>query len=179
MRRACRALLFATILTLTGCSLAIPSYSYIAARQQSAGHKLPDRYSGRAVVERVVDGDTIELTTGDHVRYLGMDTPETVDPRKPVQCFGHEAADKNRELVEGREVTIVPDVEDRDKYGRFLRYVYQGDTFINLALVQQGYAYAYPYPPNVAHEAEFRAAERAARTAKVGLWQACPVRPGR
>ena len=173
MKRAGTAALLA--LTLTGCSL---TPAAISRYQQAARTKLPDGYRGKAVVERVVDGDTIELTTGDRVRYIGMDTPETVDPRKPVQCFGHEAAEKNRELVEGKEVTLLPDVEDRDKYGRFLRYVYLGDTFINLELVQQGYAYAYPYPPSVAHEAEFRAAEAAARKAKLGLWQACPPRPG-
>lgn len=172
------ALLVAALL-LAGCSVSVPSFSYIAARQQAAQHKLPDGYRGQATVERAVDGDTIELTTGDRVRYIGMDTPETVDPRKPVQCFGHEASDKNRQLVEGQEVTLVPDVEDRDKYGRFLRYVYLGDTFINLKLVQDGYAYAYPYPPSVAHEAEFRIAEREARTKKLGLWAACPPRPGR
>ncbi len=138
-----------------------------------AGPRLPDGYQGKATVARVVDGDTVELTSGDRVRYIGIDTPETVDPRKPVQCFGKEASKQNKELVEGKEVTLVADVEDRDKYDRFLRYVYQGDVFVNLELVRQGYAYAYPYPPDVAHEAEFHAAQEEARTKHLGLWGGC------
>jgi len=134
---------------------------------------LPDGYQGLAKVARVIDGDTIELTSGDRVRYLGMDTPETVDPRKAVQCFGHQASEENRTLVEGKEVNLVADVEDRDMYNRFLRYVYQGKTFVNLELVRQGYAYAYPYPPDVAHEADFQTAQVQARAANRGLWGGC------
>lgn len=162
-----------TALLLAGCSVSVPSFSYLAARQQAAQHKLPDWYQGKAMVERAVDGDTIELTTGDRVRYIGIDTPETVDPRKPVQCFGHEAAEQNRRLVEGKEVNLVADVEDKDKYNRLLRYVYQGNTFVNLELVRLGYAYAYSYPPSVAHESDFRTAQEEARAAKRGLWAGC------
>lgn len=127
----------------------------------------------RAVVARVVDGDTIELVGGERVRYVGIDTPETVDPRKPVMCFGHEASAKNKELVEGKEVRLVRDITDRDKYGRLLRYVYVGDLFVNDALVRQGYAHAYTYPPDVAMNERFLAAEREARAAGRGLWSAC------
>ena len=128
---------------------------------------------GATVVKRVIDGDTIELTDGTTVRYLGMDTPETVDPLKPVQCFGKEAKAKNAELVLNQEVKLVADVENADRYGRLLRYVYVGDTFVNLELVKQGYAYSYPYPPNVSREAEFRAAQAEARVANRGLWAGC------
>lgn len=130
--------------------------------------------AGYDVVTRVVDGDTIEVDGTTKVRYLGMDTPETVDPRKPVQCFGHEASDYNHKLVEGKFVRLVRDVEDTDKYGRLLRYVYlQDGTFVNLQLVAQGYARTYTWPPNIAHTQEFVAAEQAAKAAGLGRWSAC------
>ncbi len=163
------ASLLGSIILLSGCAQNGVTHTSRAAILT----KLPGRYSGPATIERVIDGDTVELTTGDRVRYLGIDTPETVDPRKAIQCFGHQASEKNRRLVEGKEVRLVADVEDRDAYNRFLRYVYQGDTFVNLELVSQGYAYAYPYPPNVAHEADFQAAQTEARAANRGLWAGC------
>ncbi len=126
-----------------------------------------------AKVSRVVDGDTIELDNGQKVRYIGIDTPETVDPRKPVQCFGKEASKKNKELVEGKTVRLEKDVSDKDKYGRLLRYVYVGDLFVNLELVKQGFAHSYTYPPDVKYQEEILAAEQEAREASRGLWQAC------
>ena len=114
-----------------------------------------------ARIVRVVDGDTIQLTSGEKVRYVGMNTPETVDPRRPVQCFGHEASARNKELVEGQTVKLVRDVSETDKYGRLLRYVYLLDgTFINLKLVQEGYAEVETIAPNVAHVHDFLAASR-------------------
>lgn len=130
-------------------------------------------------IKRVIDGDTIELENGERVRYIGMDTPETADPRKPVQCFGREASRKNKELVEGQKVRLEKDVSERDKYGRWLRYVWVGNVFINLELVKQGFAYAYSYPPDIKYQEQFRQAEQDARRAKLGLWSACPSRAGR
>jgi len=133
-------------------------------------------------VARVIDGDTIEIAVGDpsagaqgrdRVRYIGIDTPETVDPRKPVQCFGVEASVRNKEFVEGTVVRLVRDVSDRDRYGRLLRYVWVGDTFVNLELVREGYAHASAFPPDVAHADEFQQAEAEARAAGRGLWSAC------
>lgn len=126
-------------------------------------------------VTRVIDGDTIELENGQRVRYIGIDTPETVDPRKPIQCFGVESAKKNRELVEGKTVRLEKDITDKDKYGRLLRYVYLGDLFVNLELVKEGFAHSYTYPPDVKYQAEILEAERQAREAKRGLWRACPL----
>ncbi len=128
---------------------------------------------GAFLVARVIDGDTIELEGGDRVRYIGMDTPETVDPRKPVQCFGEEASTRNKELVEGKRVRLEKDVSEKDKYGRLLRYVYIGNQFVNLILVQEGFAHAYTYPPDVSHAREFIAAERTAREGGKGLWGGC------
>ncbi|MDP2671752.1 MAG: thermonuclease family protein [bacterium] len=124
-------------------------------------------------VTKVVDGDTIEIEGGKHVRYIGIDTPETVDPRKEVQCFGQEASDKNKEMVEGKEVRLEKDVSETDKYDRLLRYVYVGDTFVNDSLVRQGYARASSYPPDVKHQDQFTEAEKEARENDRGLWSEC------
>ena len=126
-------------------------------------------------VTRVVDGDTIEIEGGEKIRYIGIDTPETVDPRKPVQCFGVEASKKNKELVEGKTVRLEKDSTDRDKYSRLLRYVWVDDLFVNLELVKQGFANSYSYPPDITYQKEFLAAETEAREAERGLWKACPV----
>lgn len=134
-------------------------------------------FVGDFKVARVIDGDTIELENGERVRYIGIDTPETVDPRKPVQCFGKEASAKNKELVEGKTVRLQKDTTDRDKYNRLLRYVWVGDKFINLELVRQGFAYSYSYPPDIKYQDQFLEAQREAEKNKNGLWAACPVNP--
>jgi len=143
-------------------------------------------------VTRVIDGDTIEIEGGERVRYIGIDTPETVDPRKPVQCFGIEASKKNKELVEGKNVRLEKDITDKDKYGRLLRYVYVDPSkstsamssvpngsgqaiFINLELVKQGFAFSYTYPPDIKYQEEILAAETEAREANRGLWEVCPI----
>jgi micrococcal nuclease len=133
---------------------------------------------GHASVVRVVDGDTVEVRVGDRdetVRLIGIDTPETVDPRSPVECFGEEASARTKALLpEGTEVRLVADVEPRDQYDRLLAYVYRDDgTFVNLALVEDGYASLLTYPPNVAHVDEFTAAAARARNEGRGLWIAC------
>jgi micrococcal nuclease len=129
------------------------------------------------VVLRVVDGDTIEVDLGgrtETVRYIGVDTPETKHPTAGVECFGPEAAERNRTLVEGRRVRLVRDVSDRDPYGRLLRYVYLEDgTFVNEALVEEGYAEAVAFPPDTRFAAKLDAAEDRARAAGRGLWGVC------
>lgn len=131
----------------------------------------------KVFVNRVVDGDTIELEDGRRVRYIGIDTPETVDPRREVGCFGKEASDQNKDLVEGKTVILVKDVSDTDKYNRLLRYVYleeeRGLLFVNDYLVRQGFAKASAYPPDVRFTEQFRLAEREAREANRGLWEDC------
>jgi micrococcal nuclease len=138
-----------------------------------------------AVVERIVDGDTIvvrieraepgpgagDVGAGEHrVRLVGVDTPESVDPRRPVECFGREAAAATAALLDGQRVRLVKDVEDRDAYDRLLRYVYLGDEMANARLVANGYATAYTYPPNVRHSELFVQLEREARERDRGLW---------
>ncbi|MDP2946334.1 MAG: thermonuclease family protein [bacterium] len=126
-------------------------------------------------VTRVVDGDTIEIEGGEKVRYIGIDTPETVDPRKPVQCFGVEASKKNKEMVEGKMVRLEKDITDRDKYNRLLRYVWLDDVLVNLELVKQGFAYSYSYPPDIKYQDQIINAQQEAKGAIRGLWSACPV----
>ena len=112
----------------------------------------------RANVTRVIDGDTIEVSIGgqpDEVRYIGVDTPETVKPGTPVECFGPQASACNHRLVERRTVRLVFDRERRDVYGRLLAYVYVGKDFVNAGLVRLGYARTLTIPPNVAHAGLF------------------------
>lgn len=132
-----------------------------------------------ASVVRVVDGDTIVVRTdrGDErVRLIGIDTPESVDPRQPVECFGKEAARYTRSIIPpGTEVTLERDVELRDRYDRLLAYVYRSadGLFVNEAIASEGYAQVLTVPPNVAYSDRFLAAERSARSAGKGLWSTC------
>jgi micrococcal nuclease len=127
-------------------------------------------------VTRVVDGDTIHVRLDgrdESVRYIGIDTPESVKPGTPVQCFARAASDANKRLVDGRRVRLVYDVERRDRYGRLLAYVHRGDLFVNAELVRQGFARPATYPPNVRHADRFAALAREAREAGRGLWREC------
>jgi micrococcal nuclease len=126
-------------------------------------------------VKRVIDGDTIELENGEKVRYIGIDTPETVHPSKPIQYYGKEASEANRSLVEGKEVRLEFDVQQRDKYGRLLAYVYVGDIFVNAWLVENGYAQILTIPPNVKYQDKFLELQRKAREEGRGLWGKEPV----
>lgn len=122
-------------------------------------------------VTRVVDGDTIELENGEKVRYIGINAPESVDPRRQVECFGKEASSFNKNLVEGKMVRLEKDISDRDKYGRLLRFVYLEDgTFVNEVLVREGYAHASPYTPDISKKEFLREAESIARIHTRGLW---------
>jgi micrococcal nuclease len=105
------------------------------------------------------------------VRLIGVDTPETKDPRKPVQPFGQEAAAFTQKLVEGKEVRLEYDVQRKDTYGRTLAYVYSGDTMLNAELVRQGYAQVATFPPNVKYQDLFLKLQREAREAGRGLWE--------
>lgn len=148
-------------------------------------HVEPSGYE-EAVVTRAVDGDTIEVeitarvegpgageaAVGESyvVRLLGIDTPESVSPRDPVECFGREASAATAALLVGATVKLVKDVEERDGFDRLLRYVYVGAEMANARLVANGYAHAYTYPPNVRHSEVLVELERQAREAARGLW---------
>lgn len=128
-----------------------------------------------AYVQRVIDGDTIEVLIGSaeaKVRLIGIDTPETVDPRTQVECYGKEASNRLKELIEGTFVRMEGDSsqQDRDRYNRLLRYVYLGDSLINKQLVMEGYATEYTYNTPYVYQEEFRAAQKEAEHNARGLW---------
>ncbi len=147
-----------------------PEIFHEATNTAVLGESLLEEY---ARVIRVIDGDTIEIEGGKRVRYIGIDTPETVDPRKPVECFGREAAEKNRSLVEGKKVQLEKDVSEVDRYGRLLRYVSVDNQMVNDVLVRQGFAHASSYPPDIKYQEQLRDAEREARENGRGLWRGC------
>ena len=127
-------------------------------------------------LSRVIDGDTIEVDVNGlsyKVRYVCIDTPETVHLSQPQECFGKEASEKNRQLVEGKLVRLEKDVSETDVYGHLLRYVWVGDVFVNDYLVRQGYAYASTYPPDVKYAEQFVQGQREAEENNRGLWAAC------
>lgn len=139
-----------------------------------------DQFDG--TVSRIVDGDTIVASLGgreERVRYIGIDTPESVKPNAPVDCFGHEASDENERLLpSGSAIRLVVGAEPRDRYGRLLAYVYGNDQagkelFVNAELVRLGYADTLVFPPNTGHAGEFAQLRNRARRAGLGLWGRC------
>ncbi len=125
---------------------------------------------------RVVDGDTINVQSNgrrDTVRYIGVDTPESVKPDTPVECFAKAASHFNEQLVEGRDVQLTLDREPRDKYGRLLAYVAVSGRSVNAELLRRGYARTIEIPPNTSRAATFRRLEDSAQAAGRGLWGAC------
>lgn len=134
---------------------------------------------GTATVTRLVDGDTLVLRVGgrdERVRLIGIDTPETKDPRKPVQCYGKEASALLAALLPpGTAVRVERDAEARDRYGRLLLYVWRSndDLFVNLRLAQDGAAVQLRIPPNTAHAHDIAQAVSEARHSQRGLWGSC------
>ncbi len=131
---------------------------------------------GEVIVTKVVDGDTIHVDLNGHdttIRIIGIDTPETVDPRKPVQCMGKEASQRAKELLLKKIVYLEPDPTqgDKDKYGRLLRYVFiNGSDDYGLGAILEGLAHEYTYNVPYKYQTDYKSAEKAAREAKVGLW---------
>lgn len=142
--------------------------------EDSASDPVPEPVpTGELVtVAAVVDGDTIKLTSGAVVRYIGIDTPESTGGR--LDCFGAEASRRNRELVLGKTVMLTKDVSETDRYGRLLRFVWLDSQLVNDQLVREGFAHASTFPPDVVRAEQFRAAEAEARAAGRGLWRGCP-----
>lgn len=173
-----KTLLFLTIFLLAGAGLLSAGF----------GRNYPDTperqtetlgFEGeRAFAVKVIDGDTLELIDGRTVRLLGIDTPETVDPRRPVGCFGKQASAETKELLSGKEIIMQKDVSDTDKYGRLLRLIYlplsDGQIlFVNDYLVRMGFAAVLTYPPDVKYDKQLREAEVQAKEEKRGLWGFC------
>ena len=159
----------ALLALIVALALALP----LAVHHAIAGDGAPP---AGGVVERVVDGDTVIVRADGEalrVRLLGIDTPETVDPDRPVGCFGPEASAYTKHLLTGRSVTLVYDRELHDRYGRLLAYIYLRGRFVNAALVELGYARTMSIPPNTAHAGELASLERRAALDGRGLWGAC------
>ena len=168
------AVIFAVVFVLLGLR-----WCYLAILNRPA-----EPFAAQPTVVNVIDGDTIDVRVGrstTRIRLLGIDTPETKDPRKPVQCFGPEASRRTAELLpKGTIVHLESDRETHDVFGRTLAYVHRSDgLFVNLSLVTDGYADVLTIAPNGSHSAEFGAAAAAAKAAATGLWAACggPGRP--
>jgi micrococcal nuclease len=158
--------------------LAVAVYTATAGDDSGGSSESGVASAGRVV--RVVDGDTIHVRVDgreETVRYIGVDTPESVKPGTPVQCFAKKASAFNHRLVDGEKVRLVRDAEARDRYGRLLAYVYRArdNRFVNATLVRRGYAVPLTIPPNVAHAEQFRDLASAARRAGRGLWSSCPA----
>ena len=167
-----RSLIVAIVVVLTGMVLAIPAQAYPA---------MPPGVQGPFTVIKVVDGDTIWVDNGGRmkIRMIGLDTPEMVDPRKPVQCFGREASAQAKTILGGQSVYLEndPSQDTIDKYGRTLAYVWTASgRMFNLDMIADGYAFEYTYDLPYRYQADFKTAEGDARTQSRGLWSpdACP-----
>jgi micrococcal nuclease len=121
--------------------------------------------SDTTTVTRVIDGDTIIIEGGYHVRYIGIDAPES------GEFYYLEAKQINEGLVAGKNVRLERDISDKDSYGRLLRYVYIGDDSVNAEMVRQGCAWAIAYPPDVKYQVYLEAMEKEARQSKRGIWR--------
>jgi micrococcal nuclease len=163
-------------LALFGCAviaLALLATGFFIGKNQGNSPSANPGNLEKAVVKNVIDGDTIELEDGRVIRYLGVNTPETVDLEKPVECYGPEASQRNRELVGGKEVELMGGSEELDKYGRHLKYVFADGIFVNAELIEEGFGYAFLYGGGNRFDQVFVQLENYARLRKMGLWGAC------
>ena len=118
------------------------------------------------LVTKVIDGDTIEIEGGKQVRYIGIDTPEA----KSKDCLSLEATEKNKQFVLGKKIRLEKDISEADSFGRLLRYAYVGNNFVNLELVNGGFARSYRYPPDIKYQADFDNAQKSAKNKELGMW---------
>lgn len=162
------------VIILLGLMLQLVRQPTPAAQPQPPAAAAPGFYP----VVRDIDGDTIVVRMdgkNETVRFIGVDTPETHKPDTPVQCFGPQASDFTAKAVTGKTVRLAADPtnDNRDRYGRLLRYIYLEDgTLLNQALIQQGYGFAYISFP-FQKKADFVTAQQNAQTSTLGLWSAC------
>ncbi len=182
MNRRSLRILYAALLTLALCFgfsqnvLHQPIHAQEHKPVVALDPSVKFEYGKPIMVAHVVDGDTLQLINGEYVRYVGIDTPEEYDPRKPVQCYALEAAEANRQLVEGKQVVIQKDISTKDKYNRWLGFIYlPNNTFVNEVLVREGFAFAYYYRPDISKAKEFKTAEQQAQQDGLGIWSTCTV----
>ncbi len=155
------------------------AFRYLTTRDDQSGRstdRSPGGGSATVEVDRVVDGDTAKVFyegDSEYVRYIGIDTPESVKPNSPVECFAEEAKRFNADAIEGRQMKLVFDEEQRDHYDRLLAYVYVDGRMLNAELLRRGYATVLEVSPNTSRTNQFSDLENAAREAGRGLWSAC------
>jgi micrococcal nuclease len=169
--------------------LSLPSVQYNLAEVLGLGlsstklstKKSVDHTIEKAIVDRSIDGDTVVLADGRKVRYLNVDTPETVKENTPVRCYGKEASNFNRDIISGREIFMLSDKESQDKYKRELRIVFvtgfdttKVDQSVNALLVRKGFARASIISPNTTYASLFQSLENEAKSQKLGVWGNCP-----
>jgi len=179
MRTVAAGAALALLISCGGSSVSLGLQSPATLRAEPSGFE-------RARVTRVIDGDTVEVVILSRsegrgagwarpgqtysVRLTGIDTPESVKPDAPIECFGREASAALEAFLGNRVVRLVDDIENVDGYDRLLRYVYVGEEMANARLVANGYAHAYHYAPNLRHSRLFEELQRDARKADRGLW---------
>ena len=161
------------ICLLIGCS--VEENSTLVIEIPNKEQKLENSTSNLIQYEviRVIDGDTVELKNGERLRYNDIDTPETVHPSKPIECYGPQASAKNKELVEGEIILVELGNPERDRYGRLLGYVYVDDLFVNAELVKGGYAEVNSYGNPGSKLSNLLDIEKNAKKSMKGLWGAC------
>ncbi|WP_203362493.1 thermonuclease family protein [Bacillus sp. REN10] len=178
------SLLFVVLLVLSGCSLDAGSHSTkeanVTSNEQKHDTNTEKRESSakndeiRGVVSYVVDGDTMDVLLPDHtterVRMILVDTPETKHPRLGVQPFGPEASAYTKELLTDKEVKLEMDVQERDRYGRMLAYVWLDGELVNEQLIAEGLARVAIFPPNTKYVDRFEKVQKEAQKQKKGIW---------
>ena len=173
--RQSRRSLFLIVVFITAWSSPSSTDLWAASRRLDAPQRKATELPRQALVQRVIDGDTIELASGQLVRYIGIDTPEVrrrhgtqwiVDP----EPFAREATEANTRLVKGQLITLEYDVQTHDRYGRLLAYVWVNDTMVNATLLTEGYAQLLTIPPNTKYVDDFRRQAELARHQRRGLW---------
>jgi micrococcal nuclease len=164
----CRVLgIFSFLIFLISVAIGYTSQKTISVQSKFTPHQ------EKAHVSWVADGDTIKLSDGRLVRYIGINTPEVANPYTKAECFGKEAKKANDKLVGGKNVTLEKDISETDKYGRLLRYVYIDGQMVNELLAQNGYAKIEVIPPDKRYAELFRQNIHEAKQAHRGLWQHC------
>jgi micrococcal nuclease len=171
-------LVLLTSMVLAGCTMS-SNVTVTSTASMPSSH--PPKSSAAApptvTVTRVVDGDTAHVELRGHdvtIRFIGIDTPETVAPGQPIECFGPEASNFTTQRLTGAQVRLEFDVDRIDPYGRTLAYIWMpDDSLFNETLVRRGFATVATYPPDTAYVHRFETAQRTAKNAGVGLWGAC------
>ncbi len=153
----------------------------ISSEQTIETTKIPENTkseeNNKLLVSLVIDGDTIEIEGGQKVRLIGIDSPESVDPNRPVGCYAIEASEFTKSKLQDKYVTLEKDVSETDKFGRLLRYVWLDDELVNETLVKEGYATSITYPPDIKYQDKFMTVQEEAKNDQKGLWSEVCISP--